>query len=464
LLLLAQTMVLLRKRLLTGRQLLWGWVGTLGMTLSGVALTTGILTVLIAVGKVPPIDGESWIAHPLPMSIAAAAIALLVCVATGALLARRAGFWGFWTASSLLAAVLAVTCAVPIPGAGYVILLAAAAAGVAGLPAMVVALKNRIPTGWTVDAAAVIPSWVIFALLVALPSFLYTALGSVAWPVSTLLLCLGAAAVLPLVATAGRRARRRIMMLMAVVVVGSTLATLILPTYSADWPERLNFEYWLDLDAAQAQWLAQTGALKLPAPILRVAEFDPVARPRFPGSSAPRFHAAASARVIAGPELLLEAQAAPSAPSVPMSAHPSALPPPLDSQTVTGASATATRHFDLRLRSPRGASAAAVVFPAGAKISDIVVMTPAGPSRSKLHRLKNGATLLDVVGLGSEGFAFSVDAAGGAPLTVRLFDQSYDFAGGEFLQRARPPEAASSQDGDLTVVTRTVSLDPAPGR
>lgn len=31
------------------------------------------------------------------------------------------------------------------------------------------------------------------------------------------------------------------------------------------------------------------------------------------------------------------------------------------------------------------------------------------------------------------------------------------------LQRARPANAASSQDGDLTVVHRTVSLDPAAG-
>jgi len=32
------------------------------------------------------------------------------------------------------------------------------------------------------------------------------------------------------------------------------------------------------------------------------------------------------------------------------------------------------------------------------------------------------------------------------------------------LQRARPQDATSSQDGDVTVVHRTVTLNPAAGR
>jgi hypothetical protein len=59
----------------------------------------------------------------------------------------------------------------------------------------------------------------------------------------------------------------------------------------------------------------------------------------------------------------------------------------------------------------------------------------------------------------------SVDAAGPPPLAVQVFDQSYVFpAAGAALLRARPPNATSSQDGDLTVVHRTVSLYPAADR
>jgi len=55
-----------------------------------------------------------------------------------------------------------------------------------------------------------------------------------------------------------------------------------------------------------------------------------------------------------------------------------------------------------------------------------------------------------------------------APTTAQVFDESYDLPGelpvGNKLQQARPKNATSSQDGDITVVQRTVRLDPAAGR
>jgi hypothetical protein len=51
---------------------------------------------------------------------------------------------------------------------------------------------------------------------------------------------------------------------------------------------------------------------------------------------------------------------------------------------------------------------------------------------------------------------------------VQVFDQSYGLPDkppeGKALQQARPQNATSSQDGDVTVVQRTVRLDPAAGR
>jgi hypothetical protein len=81
-----------------------------------------------------------------------------------------------------------------------------------------------------------------------------------------------------------------------------------------------------------------------------------------------------------------------------------------------------------------------------------------------LSRLKSGATLLDMVGLPAAGMEFSVDVAGPLPVAVQVFDQSYELAEGRNLQKLRPPNATSSQDGDLTVAHRTVSLDSAAGR
>jgi hypothetical protein len=85
--------------------------------------------------------------------------------------------------------------------------------------------------------------------------------------------------------------------------------------------------------------------------------------------------------------------------------------------------------------------------------------------RAKLSKLESGATLLDVVALPAAGVEFSIDAAGRVPVAVQVFDQSYAFPEeGEALRGARPVNATSSQDGDMTVVHRTVSLDPAAGR
>jgi hypothetical protein len=50
---------------------------------------------------------------------------------------------------------------------------------------------------------------------------------------------------------------------------------------------------------------------------------------------------------------------------------------------------------------------------------------------------------------------------------VQVFDQSYGLpegSAGASLQQARPPNATSSQEGDITVVQHTVLLDPAAGR
>jgi hypothetical protein len=140
-------------------------------------------------------------------------------------------------------------------------------------------------------------------------------------------------------------------------------------------------------------------------------------------------------------------------------------PTPAAQLAVESKAADSAAHFDLRLRSLRGAPEALVVFPASAQVADIALVTAAGPVRATLNRLRTGATLLDIVSLPADGVEFSVDAAGRLPLVVQVLDQSYDFPEeGRILQRARPPNATSSQGGDLTVVHRTATLYPAADR
>jgi hypothetical protein len=440
-LLLAETLIFLRRGAMSARELMLGLAGTVCLLLLGLALCAGALALLIAVGKVPPLSRASWISQPLPMHIAATAIALLAAGCVGAWLARRAGFWGFWVAAGLFGAVLSVISAVIVPGASFVPLLIAIAAGIGVLPYTARLAGSRARPRWTIDFAALLPVAVIFGAVFPLVQFLYMALGSLAWPVSTLLLCLATSTLLPLLATAAGRARRGIIATAAAIAVGGIAVTLFLPTYSAEWPERINVEYWYDADTGQSHYLALCDSLRLPTEFAAAAHFDPAPRPRFAGSASPAFYAAAPGVALAAPELSVTSQ----------------------STAATKAAGSVT-HFELQLRSPRGAPEALVVFPAGAHVADIGLATAAGPARARLGKLRSGATLLDMVGLPAAGVEFSVDTVGTTAVAVQVFDQSYDLAEGRSLQRARPANATSSQDGDLTVVHRTVSLNPTAGR
>jgi hypothetical protein len=305
------------------------------------------------------------------------------------------------------------------------------------LPCTISAANGRAPPRWAPGLAALLPTLVFFATVIPVLRFLYTALGSLGWPVNTLVLCLGTSTLLPLLAEATCRARRAVIAIAALTTIGGALLTLALPTYSADWPERINLEYWLDANSGQAHYLARCDSRRLPAALAAAAHFDPAPHPRFAGSAAPAFYADAPASLLAAPELTLTAAPKSAAPGV--------------------------THFELRLRSARGAPEALVVFPAGAQVGAIGLASAGAPLQAKLGKLKEGATLLDVVGLPAEGVQFSIDAAGSLPLTVQVFDQSYAFPESNLL-RARAANATSSQDGDLTVVHRTVSLDPAADR
>jgi hypothetical protein len=375
------------------------------------------------------------------MHLVAAAIAALAVGGVGAWLARRVGFWGFWVAAAMLIAVLSVAAAAALPGASFVPLLCAIAAGVAALPCMASLVKSRVPAPWAADFAALLPAVVIFATLLPLLRFLYTALGSLAWPLLTLMLALGSCMLLPLLAAASGRARRGLIAVAALVTIGGFAITLYLPTYSADWPERINVEYWIEADTGQSHYLVRCDSLRLPAALAAVAQFDPVLRPRFRGSAARGFYTAAPTVALSAPELTFTSQ-------------PSQASPGVDART----------DFKLQLRSIRGAPQAVVVFPPSARVTNVSVATAQGPLRTKLHKLSSGATLLEFVALPAAGAAFAVTVAGQSPVAVQVFDASYGLEAGKFLAQARPKNAVSSQDGDLTVVHRTVSLDPAADR
>ena len=439
-LLAAAAVLLIRRGQLSNSQAVYGFVGALSNVLLSGAIGTALLALLRFLGRLPPMQGLSWIAHPMAMHVGFAALALLTTTAISAWFARRAGFWGFWFGAGMLVALLSLAIAIAIPAAGYVALLAALAAAIGFAPSGWALIRERRPSQGAADFAALFPGLIGLSLLLPLLLLLYPALGAPAWPIGTIALCVMGGFLLPLLVNATRPARQRLTVIAAATTFGAICITVLLPTYSEAWPQRVNVEYWVDADNGDAHWYTQSASLRLPRAMDETLKFDPTPRDRFQGFPLKGFFAKAPALKLALPELT---QIAP------------------DSGDATPG------RMELLVRSARGAPKALVIFPASAKIQDIEVATASGPLRAKLPTLKNGSTVFQAPGLAQGGLRFWV-AAPAAPMTVQVADESYELPGdlpeGKKLQQARPKNATSSQDGDVTMVQRTVRVDPAAGR
>jgi hypothetical protein len=436
----AATVLLVRRGHLSYGQAAYGFLGALTNVLLAGAIGMALLALLRFLGRLPPIRGLSWIAHPLAMHVGFVALTLLTTTAIAAWFSRRAGFWGFWSGAGMLVALLALVIAIVIPAAAYVELLAALAAVLGFAPSAWALMKDRRPSPGAADFAVLFPGLIGLSLLLPLLLLLYPALGAPAWPIGTITLCVTAGFLLPLLVHATRPARQRLTVIAAATTFGALCITVLLPTYSESWPQRVNVEYWVDADSGRAHWYTQTASLRLPRAMDETTKFDAVPRDRFPGFPLKGFYGEAPALKLAGPELR---------------------------QIEANLGTPGRGRLELLVRSARGAPKALVIFPASAHIQEVEIASGSGPLRAKLQTLNNGSTVFQAAGLAEAGLRFWV-ATPGAPMTVQIADESYglpaELPEGKKLQQARPKNATSSQDGDVTVVQRTVRLDPAAGR
>jgi hypothetical protein len=444
-LLLIEAVFLYRSGRVRGRQIAWGGLGVVTCLVLGGISSGGMLMLLVATAKVPPLDRHSWIAHPVWMNMACAALAACAAAISGHWFRLRAGFWGFWLGAVLLLAMLSELEAALRPGLGFISLITAAVAVIAVIPSLISDAgtpvrgagrsKLAIDTSWAIDFAALAPVWATFALIIPLISLLYAAIGSVAWVIDTLELSLGATLSLPLIAAASSPLRRWIIAVTAVASIIGLLVTLALPTYSATWPQRVNFRYSLDANRHEAVWMCEPDSLKLPADVAKSAAFGTELEPEPSGGRARAFRAPAPSRD---------------------------LPPPLLGLRAVTAGRFGTTRYDVHLQSQRGAPDISVSFPGASQIKEVIVSEASGEKRIALPEAQHDMTRLHLVGVPPQGIDFSVEVRG-ASLEAHLVDQSYGLPEGESLRRLRPPEATSSQDGDTTLVQNTVTLDPAAG-
>jgi hypothetical protein len=443
----ATVLVLLMKRTVSPSQWLWGTLAALTHLVAGTAAITVVVLLLVLIGRFPSLGSGPWLAHPLPMTVACIAAAVAGAATVSLWFTKHTGFWGQWAGGATLCGVLVLLVSAAAPGASFAPAVAALATLLAVLPAVGAQLRRRgghdaagSPQGWRTDVACVSPALLTMAVLAPMIYLLYPAVGWPAWPIDTLLMSFAALMLLPPLAAATRLSRLRLLTTAGALVAGGTLLTLAAPTYSAAVPLRLNLCYWLNADRRSADWVAMSGSGRLPHRLAQAAAFERRPRRMYEDADLDGFHAAAPVRELAAPQLALE------------------------QATVQSTPQGRRTHYVLHLRSARGAPRAFVAFPAAAGVHAVEMQGSGGTLLVPLWTESSGASRFDIASLPVAGVDFSFDAATDAAVSIEVFDVSYGLGDGEFLQRARPSDATRSQDGDITVVQHTVSLEPASRR
>jgi Peptidase family M28 len=401
-----------------------GWVGA-------ILVCALLLSVLRFTGAVPSAaDGYSWAAYPGGMHAAAIALALLAPACAAKLFSRRIDAWSLWLASVKFYTFLALICAWKVPELSYLFFSPA----LAGLLASFIALRAARPT----PAKPAIPALVV-ALPVLAAAFtfmpilllLYAGLGTEAWPVVTAVFGLAALGLAPLLMDTPARNYRVYLWLSALVVILGNAISLLAPEYSTRMPQRTLLWYTLDADTGKAAWRLQPDSQRLPPQLaLHSASREPTA-PLPTGNITGPLVAAASRIDFLAPEMNV-----------------------LGIENRAGSVL-----YHLHVRSPRNASEIELAIADDRAVKATIDLSGGHQLPAKFWRAPDGGRWLQLVGVTPEGLDLTLETSNASDLAVTLLDRSYGVpATGTALRPAGPAVTTASQDGDLTIVYRSVRL------
>jgi hypothetical protein len=405
--------------------LLSGWLA--------MVLAAAVMVMLVrASGAVPPAAAYGWAAHPLGIHIACVALALLAPLAAVRLFARRTSGWGLWFAYVKLQAALALLCSLAYAELSFLFIVPVAASLLGAWLALRAPARSHAPISLPPLAVALPVCGAAFTLL---PSVLmtYPALGADAWPVITAVCGLIAIGLAPLVGDARTRNHRTCLLLATFAVVAGGMITALQNAYSVPMPQRTLLWYALDADSGTARWILQPDS-KRNAPQLA---FDTAAERR--ADSLPL-------GIVAG------VNSAP-APRIDYA------PPQLE--VIDAAARGGGYAWHLRLRSPRAAAELELAIARGVAVKSLAVLSDGQRVPARLWRAPDGTGWLQLVGAAATGVELELVAPDAKAFSFRLLDRSYGLpAAGAALRQPGLGLTTASQDGDLSIVYRSVTLGP----
>jgi hypothetical protein len=369
-----------------------------------------------------------WIANPFWMRAAVWCLSLLGAWVIASWLARRAGSAGLWAGLWFLWAILAVVLAWRLPGVSFLFFVPAAVAAVSGTLAGVARQSSFL-----CRLAIVAPACAAGLFWLPVAWFLDPALGSPFGAVATAAsVGLWAASAAPAFAAVSRNGRRRVLAALSVGALVALAAAALARPFSTDSPERMSIAFSHDADTQRSRWLVYPESGRLRREMARAARFSAGPVRPFPWSGGSGAFAAEVADTF--------------------------VPAPVVS-LLEDSREGSTHRIRLNLRSPRGAPA---VFLAISPASPIRSVRVAGetllPINARLLSYLAGWRVITCLTTPAEGVEFALEGGSG-PFEVYAGDRSAGLpTAGEPLLRARGPEAAPSNQGDVTIVTRRVRL------
>jgi Peptidase family M28 len=424
-----QVFWLIRSKRLRVSEFLWGLVAWIVVVLATSVLALIVLRIVHIVGATP----VNWVAHPQPLQIAMWSLALTAVVTHAIVFARKCAFWGLWTGTSICIAVLSIAVGYRFPGLSYILVLMALASAVSGLPYTL--RRNESRAGALVPVAVPLAVGAIAGFGLAL--MMYSTLGVQCLPgvaaLVALLLSPFMAVCTDLRDASGVRALAVPGIPVAITIAALFLSTVV-PAFSAKAPERVNIEYWADADAAKSQWVVYPNSGRLPEPIRLAANFHEVDRGPFPWNRQTAFLADAPRLPVAPPTFTI-----------------------LNLSVGNG-----KRTYTTLLRSERGAPQAMVFFPPDSGLGDLRAEdSPMPIEEHRAQQYLNGWSIFNCVTMTPKGVTVTFTLPEGKPVEVYVVDQTFRLPDeGSFLLKSRPLTATRSQNGDVTLASRRVQLNP----
>jgi hypothetical protein len=428
-LLAGQIVLLFLTKRMAWRELLSGLTAFLMALISTGALALIVDWVLRLTGAIP----VNWIAHPTPARIAFWILALAVVVVHGIAFARRAGFWGLWAGVWTWWAIGGLALAWLEPGVSFLLQVPTCAAMIIGLPIAAI----RRDSAFAQWIAGILPMCVAAAVGFPALILLYSAGGTAIFSLLAILVAVILTPLIPLCVDLSEAYGLLAVSIPGVPILATGLATfaaVIVPAYSAQAPEHVNMQFWQDADSGKAQWVVAPESGKMPNAIDVAASFHVAHDGELPWQRGTMFLSDAPAIDVGAPTFTVQ-----------------------DSALNGG-----KREFQALLRSERGAPGAMVMFPPDSGVENVHVENVAvPPETSSVRDYFSGWFIYACPSMTPRGVEMSFLLPVGKPVIVTVIDHSYGLPDqGAFLMKARPLTAVPSGDGDITILSRHVQLNP----